>query len=620
MKTEHKLKNIIILFQTILVFGVPLFVQDATAQANAIIRKIKFEGNKTFSSSQLSDYTTLKGTSQFNELILRKKPFFFDNKTLQTDLIRIQKFYQTEGFLDANVTSRLESNPVKNTVKIAIQVSEGEPILVGQIDYQLTIKGDTTTGKSPHHLLEKMKSAFNLKPEKRFRDVLLKTDQDLIQRRLSNEGYPYVQVRPDFRIDQANKIVDISFNIDTGYLSRFGEISVAQNVRTSGAVIRKQLAFKKGDIFKQNLIERSQLQVYQIGFFQSVTIKAMMSERENSAVPIQIFVREAPRLLIKVGYGYGIEENVRVYTDLLRMGFLGDARRMNLFVKHSGLEPYNVNLKFTQPAFIMPRTTLLLNSFLKRENEPGYELSRVGGTFTLQQQFSLKTNAYASYILEQDNLKISPETKIEILNNINLSYYNKSTIKLGLIRDTSGPIFSPHRGYFAAVDYTLSGLGFDSKFNFTKVLFEVRNYQRLNRTFVIASKIKAGVMKPIQGDVFTPIEERYFSGGSLSVRGWNRSQLGPKNAENDPIGGNSLLEGSAEMRYSIWRIFSGVAFLDFGNVWNNAFDHTVSDLRYAAGLGVRIDTPIGPIRFDVAKPVWDEETGIKIHLSVGQAF
>ena len=76
-------------------------------------------------------------------------------------------------------------------------------------------------------------------------------------------------------------------------------------------------------------------------------------------------------------------------------------------------------------------------------------------------------------------------------------------------------------------------------------------------------------MKPIWGNEITPIEERFFSGGSMSVRGWQRSLLGPKNAENEPIGGNSLLEGSTELRYPIWNIFSGAVFLDFGNGHNH---------------------------------------------------
>jgi len=597
------------------IFTLPIFAQE-----NFIIRKIKFIDNESFSSGKLSSLMTLKGTSRFQQIILRRKAVHFDEKIFQQDIVRIQKFYQSEGFLEVAVTYQLQPHPKRNSVIITIKIDEHEPIIVREISFHFRTKNDTTAGKSPQQLIDRMESSFRLRHGKRFRDILLRTDRDLILKKFSNEGYPYVQAQPEFRIDNENNFVDINYQIDSGDFCYFGDITIAQNKRTAGTVIRKQLSIKEGDVFKQHLIERSQLQVYQIGFFQSVTIKAMMNERKNDAVPIQILVREAPRLTMKVGYGYGIEENIRVYTDILRMGFLGGARRMNLFVKHSKLEPYNVNLKFTQPAFIKPRTTLLLNSFVKREDEPGYELSRVGGTLTLQQQFSSRTNAYLSYILEQDNLEISPETQEQILNNIDLSYYNKSTVKIGLIRDISGPIFSPNHGFFAALDYTLSGLDFNSKFDFTKVLFEFRNYQQVNRSLVFASKIKFGVMKPIMGDDVTPIEERFFSGGSMSVRGWQRSQLGPKNAENDPLGGNSLLECSAEIRYPIWKIFSGVAFLDFGNVWNKAFDQRLSDLRYATGPGLRIDTPIGPIRFDVAKPIWDIEKAVQFHLSVGQAF
>lgn len=609
-----------IIFLWVIHIAVLFHIQHALSQENLIVRKITFEDNHSFSARELSKLMTIRGTRKFSQIILRRKPVLFDEKTLQNDLARIQKFYQSEGFLAVQISYQLNTTRDLNAINIVVQVSEGKPIRVRNIDYRVDAVSDSGDVKAAVQLVDKTKSSFNLKQGIRFRDVLLKTDLDILQKKFSNEGYPYIQVRSEFNLDLEKQSVDITYNIAPGHFCYFGDISIAQNKRTPGTVIRKQLAIKKGDVFKQNLIERSQLQVYQIGFFQSVTIKAMMNEPNNNEVPVQISVKEAPRLTMKLGYGYGIEENVRVYTDILRMGFLGGARRMNLFVKHSKLEPYNVNLKFTQPAFIKPRTTLQLNSFVKREDEPGYELGRVGGTLTLQQQFSLRTNAYASYILEQVNQQFSPDAVIQILDQKNISLYNKSTIKFGLIRDTSGPIFSPNHGFFAALDFAVSGLGFDSKFDFTKALLEFRNYQQVNRSFIIASKIKLGVMKPIYGDEVTPIEERYFSGGSQSVRGWKRSHLGPKNAENNPIGGNSLLECSAEIRYPIWKIFSGVAFLDFGNVWNKAFDYDLRDLRYATGIGLRIDTPIGPIRFDVAQPTWDKEKQVELHLSVGQAF
>ncbi len=104
------------------------------------------------------------------------------------------------------------------------------------------------------------------------------------------------------------------------------------------------------------------------------------------------------------------------------------------------------------------------------------------------------------------------------------------------------------------------------------------------------------------------------------MRGWSRAELGPHNAEDVPIGGNSLLEASIELRHPIGGLLSGVIFSDFGNVWTGSFNYELGDLRYALGFGLRVGTPIGPIRLDFARPIYDEDTAWQFYLSVGHAF
>ena len=116
------------------------------------------------------------------------------------------------------------------------------------------------------------------------------------------------------------------------------------------------------------------------------------------------------------------------------------------------------------------------------------------------------------------------------------------------------------------------------------------------------------------------MEERFYSGGSSSVRGWGRSLLGDLDENGDPIGGKSLMEFSLELRYPIYGYLSGVIFGDAGNIWDESVEYQIDELRYSAGVGLRLDTPIGPIRFDVARPVDDVDTDIQFHISVGQAF
>jgi outer membrane protein insertion porin family len=106
------------------------------------------------------------------------------------------------------------------------------------------------------------------------------------------------------------------------------------------------------------------------------------------------------------------------------------------------------------------------------------------------------------------------------------------------------------------------------------------------------------------------------------VRGWQRSQLGPQDS-GTPVGGQSLLEGSLEGRCKIVGSFGTAVFLDFGNVWSETLTYKLNELLYGAGMGLRYETPIGPIRFDAAYKLNRQETdtqGWEFYISVGQAF
>ena len=346
----------------------------------------------------------------------------------------------------------------------------------------------------------------------------------------------------------------------------------------------------------------------------------MLDANDNNIIPVQINVKEAPTWTNKFGVGYGKEDKFRTFIEFKKYGFLGSTRRLVLNIKYSALEPYNVNLKWIRPAFLHPRASLTINPFFRKEKEPGYTIGKIGGNITYQRQLATYTDGYINYTLEQDDLHISAITRLQGLNGSDLSVYNKSSITLGIARDNSTPPFSPHRGWFTSGTFTYSGLGFNNDFHYLQLLLEARHYKQISSGWIFASKMKMGAMGPTRKREVTPIEERFYAGGSYSVRGWLRSELGPKSVENILIGGNSLLEGSWELRYPLWKLLSGTIFLDYGNVWSSKLTYELADLFYAFGMGLRIATPIGPIRFDVAKPVFEGSLPIQFHLSVGQAF
>ncbi|MBN1755082.1 outer membrane protein assembly factor BamA [bacterium] len=595
------------------------YVSPIIAQDNYQLRKLKFTGNESFSSGTLLDQVSLYGTSKFSKLILRRKPFLYSRDILESDLKNLKRFYQREGFLNAKVTiGAVEVNDEKEMVSLIIDISEGKPILVSAVDYSLSMFSESVYDELAA-FIDRVLESLNLERGVRFSDKAVSLDQEILTDLLMNSGYPYARVNPLLEVDTIANQVSLNWSIESGPRCIFGGATITGSGYVSSSLVSRQLAFREGEVYDQRLLNKSQEQVYGLGVFQIVTVKSQLSKDEEESVPVIIQLKEAPRFGTRFGIGYGREDKFRVFSEFRYFDFLGGARRLNLFLKHSGLEPYNIDLKLTQPALITPRTTLVANPYILRQEEPGYTVNRVGGSSTIMHQIIRNLSVSATYSFEQTRLDTNSIATDEGFGILIPEVYKKSSIILGSSWDNSNPMFSPTKGMFSTLVFKLSGLGFSSDYHYSKLLFEGRKYLSLWRT-VLALKGKVGGIGSRDEHGIIPVEDRLYSGGSNSVRGWLRSMLGPLDEDNVPRGGNSLFEGSLELRYPIIGLLSGVAFMDFGNVWLDSYTYKIEDLHYSAGLGLRFNTPIGPIRFDTASPVWDKEKRVQFHISVGQAF
>lgn len=595
------------------------------------VRSIEIIGNHNFSSGRLMDEMNMYSTSSFQKTIFRKNPFRYSGELIKSDINRLIRFYQREGFLHVKVQKpELEINSKKKTIDMRIKILEGEPVLVANVNFFFekdSANSDTTLfpelklAEDLNRIIEKTSSSLKLQQGRRFRDEDAKADQQKLIERFNNSGYPYVEIFRKLRIQKNDSTVDINWYIESGPKCAFGGTVVKGNERLPSSLIFKNITFEEGQTFQRSLIDKSQQQLYSLGVFQIVSIKAYLTQEKNPVIPVIIQIQETPRLSSKAGVGYGSEEKLRLSADSRLTGILGGARQLNLFLKHSGLEPYNVDLQFIQPALIIPKSTLSLNLFARRETEPAYTISRKGGGATLVYPLIGNLSGSVSYIYEdvsQDSGSISSQTRIIDESDLQ-DFYNKSSVIPGLKFDNSKPLFYPTQGYFGALTFKISGVGFQNTFNYFKLLLDLRHYQG-NSGSVIAYRLKIGGIIGYDNNDYIPVEDRFYSGGSSSVRGWGRSLLGPLDSEGIPIGGNSLLEGNIEPRFPIYKSFSGVFFLDAGNVWLESFHYKLDEIRLSWGVGLRYGTPIGPVRLDVARPIFDEETRYQLHFSIGHAF
>jgi len=618
MKCKTFFSSLLIAIIVFVVATTHVLVPSINAQEGYKLKRINLEGNVTFSTKRLLEQMVMRSNGGLRRLLFWKEPYRYSENVLQRDLKRLVRFYQAEGFLHVKTDYILTKDDEHETVNLMIKILEGNPIVINEIHYELITRGSEDQ-QSVENVFKKIEPSLMMKQGIRFRDQAVEQDEQTIVKAFSNKGYPYAQVRVELQVNRKANIVDPTIYIETGPKCVFGNTEIIGNKIAPIQIIHKKLAFQRDQIFSQQLIQKSQREIYKLGVFQYVTLKVPIDEN-RTVLPVQVDVKEAPRLTTKFGVGYGKEDMFRTFVDLRYLGFLGGIRRLSFFAKHSGLEPYHFNVKFVQPRFMTGRTSLTINPFIKREKEPGFKIDRVGNNFILQHNFSTYVDGYINHTFEHDNLSVSSITREQALNNTTIKLYNKSSIAIGLAHDNSSPAFFPNKGMFNAITFTLSGIGFKSDFHFMRLLLEFRRYKQIVEGWIFAYRTKWGWMNPTSGDLFTPIEERFYAGGSSSVRGWERSQLGPKSDEGRPLGGNSYLEGSGELRFPIWRKLSGVTFIDFGNVWQRSSGYVFSELHYAGGLGLRFKTPIGPIRFDVAVPIFEDKKPVQFHISVGQSF
>jgi outer membrane protein insertion porin family len=457
-----------------------------------------------------------------------------------------------------------------------------------------------------------------LKPGVRFRDQYITDDNSVLSVLLGDHGYPAAVVTSRLEVDTAQHQVGIVWQVASGQRSYFGRLIIDGNQRVTGDLIRGQMAFDYGDLFRQSKLDESQRQLIEVGVFEVATVTGRLERGQNDTIPISVTVKEAPQLAAKIGGGYGSEDDVRLFGESQLRGFMGGARRLDLLVKHSGLEPYHVRLRLTQPAFFSPRTSATISPFARRQDEPGFVLNRAGGDVGLDHRLSAHAGVGIQYTFERIDLDTTEVAQADRDLFGLEEVYNKSSVDLDFTFDNSEPMFRPQMGGFIAVSTRLSGLGLGSRYHFHSVEVEGRKYQAV-AGMVVAGRIKIGGIVSFDDDDNVPPEDRFYSGGAFSVRGWHRAELGPR-SNGKPTGGKSVIEGNLELRFPIIGIFSGAVFSDAGNVWRGSYEYHLSEVRYSAGLGLRVDTPIGPARLDFARPIFDEDDAIQVHINVGQAF
>lgn len=583
------------------------WMQGMQGQENLEIRKIHFKGNKTFSDKELKQQLNLKGATWVEKKLLKRQSELFAENAYQQGIDNLTRFYQTEGFLKTTFQEP-DIHIKRDKITLTIPLTEGAPMVIGSV-FSGNMAEFLTKKKATKRLLAT--------PGKRFRDEWMKADGDLLTRSLTEKGYAYATMQHHILADTTSMLVDVQWMADTGPLCTFGKTTLTPVARTPERITRKQLAYREGEAYSPTKLNKTQQQIYDLGTYRVASVKAQLTQPPTDTVHVAIKLTEAPGITTRFGVGYGKEDLFRAFVELQKLNFPGGVRRTTFYASHSAIEPYLIKTTITQPAVWGPKSSVSLTPFIRNQKEPGYKLISYGTTLSWIQRLSTHLTGQANFSINQVLLDTS--TVARISQNLT-KQYARTGIETGLVYDNALPRFDPTRGWIVTGNTQYITVFSGDRTRFFKHQLEVKNYQQVTPSLVVATRIKAGTIDLLNQSVAAPVDDRFFAGGSRSVRGWARQQLGPVDADGIPSGGHTLTEGSMEARQKLMGPLSVVGFVDWGNVWEPSGHLSLTDLHWAAGGGLRFATPIGPIGIDAAKPVYDSAKSWQIHFNIGHPF
>ena len=523
----------------------------------------------------------------------------------KVDAGRIRAKYLFGGYPDAHVPPPVITlSPDGTEASLRFEITEGEPVRLRSVE----VEGNKDIPS------EKLLEAVPVTAGSPYVRVQVKSGVDQIRLIYDRAGFNGTVVSYELTGPSG---ADLVYKVEEGKRRFVGDIRVEGNLLTRTEVMERELTFKPGDPLSRDEILKSQRALYRLGVFQSVEfVETEGTDPDHPGILIR--VAEADNLLQSVGIGYDSQEGIRGIYDITNTNLFGRGRTLSLILRGSAIDS-RAQVLFKDPYIFNRRMDSLVTLYWAHQENPSFTEETVGSTLQISKKLSKKNRVFYRYTLKDvdvSDLQVSPaEAGIQNLRLSGPSF--------AFNHDSRDDFFNPRKGNFDSLDVGVFPEALGSDLDFVRLYGLGSWFKKVAEKSVWAQALRVGLEIPYGGTTEIPISERYFTGGDTTVRGFDRDEVGPKDPDTGkPLGGQTVLVFNEELRYPIWRMLHGVVFLDGGNVTTTLPEFFPLRLRWAAGLGIRIDTPIGPFRLEYGWKLNREpgESPGEWNFSIGQAF
>ncbi len=625
------------------------------------LAKIEITGNSTYSSGELKNLLQIQEATWKRPLHVPKyRPHLVD-----TQVGLLETFYRNRGF--HQVSARLDS--------ISTVDQEGDVLHIFIVEgLQTMIGGVSFEGNGPISEDELRKAMYLLEGKPAPADLnAFGGDLYAIRDLYRKEAHLDATVQSAMTIqdspDGPGYLAFVTYTIRPGLDYYVGEIKLAGNVATHDNLLTRELLIKEGQPLYWQLVEDSRRQLLATALFRDVTIVPVSVDTTIGRADLLVRVIERKPAFYEFGVGVGSLERIRVLASWGHYNLWGTGRRFQIRTRVSwnvedvvgnpirfdqGQINYRVDAEYVNPHIRNSRYSFDLNLYTKRETRGESGLNMVSNGFNVGTTWRASRRVRHSAFL---GLKITsptvhpyaPDSLKVRFDELGATSDQTRSINWAAYIDHRDDLFKPTRGSYSVLTAKLAGGLMGGDFSFFKWSTAWHNYHHTPIGGVLALRFMLGGTRPYgrsldKGADGVPYDDRFFAGGSSTVRGYRHNSLGPQVTDQDELdrlnyssdvllpdnparGGNYLMLTNVEWRFPLpllrrWK-FSSVFFFEGGNVWAQLRDVRMTgfrltsnpgdpqdpastkdwDYRYSYGTGIRFGTPFGPVRVDVGFPL-----------------
>lgn len=565
------------------------------------VKEIRFPGRIFYTRTQLKKMMGQKETWFLSGITGRGK---LDESLLRQDLATLEEMYRRQGYLDAKA-GPYTIEDMGSGLRVKIPITPYDQYVVNSI----RIEGNTLYPSSLLGAQVPLQVGGLAASDK------IQEGKNNIRDYYNNRGFSQTRVSERILLTATQSRVDIIYTVSEGRVARIRDVLIRGNTRTKDKVIRRELLVYPGDVLNEVLARKSTERLRNLGYFDAANYTLLPTD-DPGVYDVEFDLKEGRSGQFLAGVGYSSEDKLVGFVELSQgnfdlsdpPGFTGGGEKLKTRLQ-LGTERRDIDVSYVRPWFLNRRLALSMSVFQNDSQyfSDDYDQRNTGFSIGLRKALTNRIRGGVTYTLEEiDVYNVEEDASEEILREEGKSL--RSGLDFSLTRDTRNHIWIPTRGGRIVLNTGFTGgpLGFDES------IYEVGARSSYFYPMIFDHTLNIqGWARSVNfyGDSdHVPIFDRLFLGGSRTIRGFDYREVSPVDENGDPIGGQTMLFASFEYTIPLSEMFRYAMFYDWGVVNSDSFDPDIADANSSYGVGLRIDMPGFPLRFDYSWQLESSET------------